>query len=318
LSFNCFWLKNKWASAGQHVFKSGGDMFTKIFASLSLTCAFLAAANAKADTAIAESLQPNSFELAYMGYQGMFSEWGLPSDGAFCLDVNNRIMIAQDLAYAYLLHNGQVDALLRPSEGAPVAQVKGKDIPMQQGQTQSQGQVKAKDIPVSQGQTQSQGQAQVKAKDIPVSQGQTQSQGQAQVKAKDIPVSQGQTQSQGQAQVKAKDIPVSQGQTQSQGQAQVKAKDIPVSQSQSQAQVKAKDLPVSQSQAQIKAKGKMFPSQQHQTGSQAGVMLSDLNLRRFVDYTNALTADEVQLVRENFSEEFLDDLYLRMRDLCRE
>jgi len=121
------------------------------------------------------------------------------------------------------------------------------------------------------------------------------------VKGKDIPVSQGQAQSQ--AQVKGKDIPVSQGQTQSQ--AQVKAKDMPMQQGQIQSQAQAKT-------------GKFFPAQHQQTRSQSGVMLSDLQLRRFVDYTNALTDDEVRLVRENFDDEFLDDLYLRMRDLCRE
>ncbi|NBX18380.1 MAG: hypothetical protein EBR09_13545 [Proteobacteria bacterium] len=291
-------------------------MIRKIFASLSVTCAFLAAANARADYFETESTQPNASELAYMGYQGMFQEWGLPSDGAFCADVNNRIMIAQDLAYAYLLHIGHVDALLRPAEGAPVsqgqtqsqAQVKGKDIPVSQGQTQSQAQVKGKDIPVSQGQSQTQ--AQVKGKDIPVSQGQSQTQ--AQVKGKDIPVSQGQTQSQ--AQVKGKDIPVSQGQSQTQ--AQAKGKDLPMQQN--QAQAKIKDTSVSQAQGKFQSKGgKLLPVQQ-QSRSQAGVMLSDLNLRRFVDYTNALTDDEVRLVQDNFDNEFLNDLYLRMRDLCRE
>ena len=256
-------------------------MIRKFFSSLSVTCAFLAAANAHASFPATESAQPNAFELAYMGYQGMFLDWGLPSDGAFCADVNNRIMIAQDLAYAYLLHIGHVDALLRPAEGAPVAQ--------------GQAQVKGKDLPVSQGQ--SQAQAQAKAKDLPVSQGQSQTQ--AQAKAKDIPVSQGQSQTQ--AQVKAKDIPMQQGQTQA------------------QAQAKSKDTTVSQAQSKFIPKGgKLIPVQQQQSRSAPGVMLSDLNLRRFVDYTNALTEDEVQLVRDNFDNQFLDDLYLRMRDLCRE
>jgi hypothetical protein len=134
----------------------------------------------------------------------------------------------------------------------------------------------------------------VKGKDLPASQSQTQ--GQAQVKGKDLPASQSQTQ--GQAQVKGKDLPASQSQTQ--GQAQVKAKDIPVAQSQSQAQIK---------------KGQFIPSQQSR--SHSGVMLSDPNLRRFVDYTNALTDDEVRLVHENFNDEFLDALYAQMRSLCR-
>ena len=128
------------------------------------------------------------------------------------------------------------------------------------------------------------------------------------MKGKDIPVSQGQ------AQVKGKDIPVSQGQ------AQVKGKDIPVSQG--QAQVKAKDLPVSQGklmpsqQQQIQTKGKLIPNQQGQSSSM--IARSDLDIRRFVDYTNALTDDEVRLVRENFDEQFLRDLSLQMRYMCNE
>jgi hypothetical protein len=311
-------------------------MLRRIFASLSLTCACLAVSNAQANVDSASEALPTPFEIAHMAHQGEFLNWGIPSTDSFCADVNNIILIGQDLAYAYLLESGLVDSLIAPAEGAIVsqgqAQTKGKSQPMTQGQTQAQGQaqVKAKDIPVSQGQTQAQGQAQVKAKDIPVSQGQTQAQGQAQVKAKDIPVSQGQTQAQGQAQVKAKDIPVSQGQTQAQGQAQVKAKDIPVSQGQTQAQgqaqVKAKDTPVSQGQtqaqgqAQVKAKdlpskhGQLLPAQKSQ--SQAMVARNDLDLRRFVDYSNALTDDEVLLVRENFDSEFLRDLEFQMREMC--
>ena len=227
-------------------------MFGKIIASLSVSCVVLAAAQASASTDLSvrayEQSMPSADELAYMGYQGLFTDWGLPAGGDFCMDVNTTMLIAQDVAYAYLLHIGHVDSLLRPAEGGLVKQ------------------------------------------------DQTQTQGQAQVKGKDIPASQSQTQ--GQAQVKGKDIPASQSQTQ--GQAQVKAKDIPVSQSQSQAQIK---------------KGQFVPSQQSR--SQSGVMLSDPNLRRFVDYTNALTDDEVRLVHDNFNDEFLDSLYAQMRSLCR-
>ena len=212
-------------------------MLRKIVASLSVACAVVAVANAKAnvsgETASGQEVfLPNASELAYMGYQGQFLDWGLPSSDLFCSDVNNRMLIAQDVAYAFLLHTGYVDSLLRPTEGNMA------------------------------------------------SQGQTQAQGQAQVKGKDIPVAQGQTQAQGQAQVKAKDIPVMQGQVQSKS-------------------------------------GKLLPGQ-HQGSSQSGAMLSDINIRRFVDYTNALTDDEVRLVRENFDQEFLDDLYSQMRSLCRE
>jgi hypothetical protein len=263
-------------------------MFGKIIASLSVSCVVLAAAQASASSDFSvqafEQSMPSADELAYMGYQGLFADWGLPSGGDFCMDVNTTMLIAQDVAYAYLLQIGHVDSLLRPAEGGLVKQ--------DQTQTQGQAQVKGKDIPASQSQTQ--GQAQVKGKDLPASQSQTQ--GQAQVKGKDLPASQSQTQ--GQAQVKGKDLPASQSQTQ--GQAQVKAKDIPVAQSQSQAQIK---------------KGQFIPSQQSR--SHSGVMLSDPNLRRFVDYTNALTDDEVRLVHENFNDEFLDALYAQMRSLCR-
>ncbi|NBW81343.1 hypothetical protein EBR21_06270, partial [bacterium] len=109
-------------------------------------------------------------------------------------------------------------------------------------------------------------------------------------------------------------IPAAQGQTQTQGQAQVKAKDLPVAQG--QAQVKAKDLPAMQGQVQAKS-GKLLPGQ-HQGSSQSGAILSDINIRRFVDYTHALTDDEVRLVRENFDQEFLDDLNSQMRSLCRD
>ncbi|MEY4063952.1 MAG: hypothetical protein RIR26_160 [Pseudomonadota bacterium] len=311
-------------------------MLRRILASLSLTCACLAVSNAHADTTVASEALPTPSEIAHMAFQGEFLNWGIPSTESFCSDVDNIILIGQDLAYAYLLESGYVDSLLSPSEGAIVsqgqAQTKSKGQPMTQGQTQAQGQaqVKAKDIPVAQGQTQAQGQAQVKAKDIPTAQGQTQAQGQAQVKAKDVPAAQGQTQAQGQAQVKAKDIPTAQGQTQAQGQAQVKAKDLPTAQGQTQAQgqaqVKAKDVPVSQGQtqaqgqAQVKAKdirtkqGKLLPAQQ--SHSQSMVARNDLDLRRFVDYSNALTEDEVRLVRENFDSEFLSDLEFHMRDMC--
>jgi len=292
-------------------------MLRRVFASLTLTCACLVVANAKAEISNAEAL-PTPFEVAHMAYQGQFTGWGIPAAGTFCYDVNSVMLIHQDLAYAYLLESGFVDSLLTPTEGAIIsqgqtqaqgqAQVKGKDVPVSQGQTQAQGkaQVKGKDVPVSQGQTQAQGQAQVKGKDVPVSQGQTQAQGQAQVKGKDIPVSQGQTQAQGQAQVKGKDLPVSQGQTQAQGQAQVKGKDVPVSQ--------GKLMP--SQQQQIQTKGKLIPNQQGQSSSM--IARSDLDIRRFVDYTNALTDDEVRLVRENFDEQFLRDLSLQMRYMCNE
>jgi hypothetical protein len=291
-------------------------MLRRILASLSLTCACLAVSNAHADTTVASEALPTPSEIAHMAFQGEFLNWGIPSTESFCSDVDNIILIGQDLAYAYLLESGYVDSLLSPSEGAIVsqgqAQTKSKGQPMTQGQTQAQGQaqVKAKDIPTAQGQTQAQGQAQVKAKDVPAAQGQTQAQGQAQVKAKDIPTAQGQTQAQGQAQVKAKDLPTAQGQTQAQGQAQVKAKDVPVSQGQTQAQgqaqVKAKDIRTKQ--------GKLLPAQQ--SHSQSMVARNDLDLRRFVDYSNALTEDEVRLVRENFDSEFLSDLEFHMRDMC--
>ena len=130
------------------------------------------------------------------------------------------------------------------------------------------------------------------------------------------PVAQGQTQTQaqGQAQVKGKDVPVAQGQTQAQGQAHVKGKDVPVAQGQTQAQVKIKDVPVAQGQAQTK--GKLIPSQQ---GKSSGMIVrTDLDIRRFVDYTNALTDDEVLLIRENFDSEFLRDLNSQMRYMCNE
>ncbi|MFZ9518860.1 MAG: hypothetical protein ACO3A4_00120 [Silvanigrellaceae bacterium] len=207
-------------------------MLRRIVASLSMACAVLSVSNAKANDSQNEAFLPNAFELAYMGYQGQFLDWGLPSAGLFCSDVNNRMLIAQDVAYAYLLHSGYIDSLLRPAEGKMADQ------------------------------------------------GQTQTQGQAQVKGKDIPVSQGQTQTQGQAQAKAKDIPVMQGQAQSKS-------------------------------------SKLLPGQS-QAGSQSGLQFSDINVRRFVDYSNALTDDEVRLVRENFDREFLDDLYGHMRSLCRD
>ena len=220
-------------------------MLRRVFASLTLSCACLVAANAKADVSNAEAL-PTPFEVAHMAYQGQFTGWGIPAAGTFCSDVNSVMLIGQDLAYAYLLESGFVDSLLAPTEGAII----------------------------SQGQTQAQGQAQVKGKDLPVSQGQ------AQVKGKDIPVSQGQ------AQAKAKDLPVSQG----------------------------KLMP--SQQQQIQTKGKLIPNQQGQSSSI--IVRSDLDIRRFVDYTNALTDDEVRLVRENFDEQFLRDLSLQMRYMCNE
>ena len=130
-----------------------------------------------------------------------------------------------------------------------------------------------------------------------ISQGQAQ--GQAQAKGQPLPTQQGQ------AQVKAKDVPVQQGQ------AQVKAKDVPVQQG--QAQTKGKLMPSQQAQV----KGKLFPSQQGH--SQSGIITrTDLNIRRYVDYTHALTDDEVRLVRENFDEDFLRDLGLEMRTICGE
>ncbi len=200
-------------------------MLRRIIASASVAC--LVVANAHADSnSSAESL-PAPIEIANLAFDGQFSQWGIPSTYYFCTDVNNTMLIAQDLAYAYLLDIGYVDSLIAPIEGAPV------------------------------------------------------SQGQAQVKGKDVPVSQGQTQAQGQAQVKGKDVPVSQGQTQAQGQAQVK--------------------------------GKLISSQQQ---NRPGIMRTDLDIRRFVDYTRALTDDEVMLVRENFDSEYLRNLNLQMRMMC--
>jgi len=239
-------------------------MLKRIIASASLAC--LVAANAHADSSSSAESLPAPIEIANLAFDGQFTQWGIPSTYYFCTDVNNTMLIAQDLAYAYLLDIGYVDALIVPTEGAP--------------STQGQAQVKGKDVPVSQGQAQAQGQAQVKGKDVPVSQGQAQAQGQAQVKGKDVPVSQGQAQAQGQAQVKGKDVPVSQGQAQAQGQAQVK--------------------------------GKLISSQQ----SRPGVMRTDLDIRRFVDYTRALTDDEVMLVRENFDSQYLRDLNLQMKIMC--
>jgi len=212
-------------------------MLQRICASLTLACACLVVANAKASTTtdVNEAL-PTPFEMAHMAYQGQFTQWGIPAAGIFCSDVNNTMLISQDLAYAYLLESGYVDTLLAPTEGAPASQ--------------------------------------------------------AQVKGKDLPVAQGQTQAQGQAQVKGKDLPVSQG----------------------QAQVKIKDVPISQGQAQ--AKGKIIPPQQGQSSSI--IRQADLDIRRFVDYTNALTQDEVRLVRENFDAEFLRDLNMQMRYMCNE
>jgi hypothetical protein len=104
--------------------------------------------------------------------------------------------------------------------------------------------------------------------------------------------------------VKGKDVPVSHGQAQAQGQAQVKGKDVPVSQGQAQAQT----------QTQAQAKGKLISSQQNRPG----IMRTDLDIRRFVDYTRALTDDEVMLVRENFDFQYLRDLNLQMRIMCGE
>ena len=68
---------------------------------------------------------------------------------------------------------------------------------------------------------------------------------------------------------------------------------------------------------QAQVKGKLFPSQQGH--SQSGIITrTDLNIRRYVDYTHALTDDEVRLVRENFDEDFLRDLGLEMRTICGE
>ncbi|MEY2987245.1 MAG: hypothetical protein RJB13_766 [Pseudomonadota bacterium] len=245
-------------------------MLRRIIASASVACLVVANANADA-TSSSESL-PAPIEIANLAFDGQFTQWGIPSTYYFCTDVNNTMLIAQDLAYAYLLDIGYVDSLIAPTEGAPSTQ----------------------------------GQAQVKGKDISVSQGQAQAQGQAQVKGKDVPVSQGQAQAQGQAQVKAKDVPVSQGQAQAQGQAQVKGKDVPVSQGQAQAQT--------QTQTQAQAKGKLISSQQNRPG----IMRTDLDIRRFVDYTRALTDDEVMLVRENFDFQYLRDLNLQMRIMCGE
>jgi len=198
-------------------------MLQRICASLTLACACLVVANAKASTTtdVNEAL-PTPFEMAHMAYQGQFTQWGIPAAGIFCSDVNNTMLISQDLAYAYLLESGYVDTLLAPTEGARASQ--------------------------------------------------------AQVKGKDLPVAQGQTQAQGQAQVKIKDVPISQGQAQ--------------------------------------AKGKIIPPQQGQSSSI--IRQADLDIRRFVDYTNALTQDEVRLVRENFDAEFLRDLNMQMRYMCNE
>ena len=180
-------------------------MLRRIIASASVAC--LVVANAHADSnSSAESL-PAPIEIANLAFDGQFSQWGIPSTYYFCTDVNNTMLIAQDLAYAYLLDIGYVDSLIAPIEGAPV--------------------------------------------------------------------------SQGQAQVKGKDVPVSQGQTQAQGQAQVK--------------------------------GKLISSQQQ---NRPGIMRTDLDIRRFVDYTRALTDDEVMLVRENFDSEYLRNLNLQMRMMC--
>ena len=127
-------------------------MLRRIIASASVAC--LVVANAHADSnSSAESL-PAPIEIANLAFDGQFSQWGIPSTYYFCTDVNNTMLIAQDLAYAYLLDIGYVDSLIAPIEGAPVSQ--------------GQAQVKGKDVPVSQGQTQAQGQAQVKGKDVPV------------------------------------------------------------------------------------------------------------------------------------------------------
>jgi len=143
-------------------------MLQRICASLTLACACLVVANAKASTTtdVNEAL-PTPFEMAHMAYQGQFTQWGIPAAGIFCSDVNNTMLISQDLAYAYLLESGYVDTLLAPTEGAPAsqAQVKGKDLPVSQGQAQ----VKIKDVPISQGQ------AQAKGKIIPPQQGQSSS-----------------------------------------------------------------------------------------------------------------------------------------------
>jgi len=143
-------------------------MLQRICASLTLACACLVVANAKASTTtdVNEAL-PTPFEMAHMAYQGQFTQWGIPAAGIFCSDVNNTMLISQDLAYAYLLESGYVDTLLAPTEGARAsqAQVKGKDLPVSQGQAQ----VKIKDVPISQGQ------AQAKGKIIPPQQGQSSS-----------------------------------------------------------------------------------------------------------------------------------------------
>ena len=195
-------------------------MLKRIIASASLAC--LVAANAHADSSSSAESLPAPIEITNLAFDGQFTQWGIPSTYYFCTDVNNTMLIAQDLAYAYLLDIGYVDALIVPTEGAPSTQ--------------------------------------------------------------------------GQAQVKGKDVPVSQGQAQAQGQAQVKGKDVPVSQGQAQAQVK----------------GKLISSLQ----SRPGVMRTDLDIRRFVDYTRALTDDEVMLVRENFDSQYLRDLNLQMKIMC--